>query len=1359
MASYRLQGRVGTTASSGLYLATSADGLSAIVRRSEAGMAGTLAAWQREASLMCSLQARTIGRPELPFEDADGLTMAFESLSGEALDQALAQQQFDVARSLRLALCMTVALAALHEAGIVLMDLRPAHWMVDLATDSATLVEASRATTDAAAADAPVPQATADWATLSPEQTGRMNRPVDRRSDFYGLGVVLYRMLAGQWPFSADDALGWVRCHLAQPPLPLAQAAPNVPASLAAVVDKLLAKLPEDRYQSARELQADLECRLADIEAGGRNETFVPGQQGRAEHFQRPQRLYGREREAGVLQAAFERVVDSGRPEFVTVAGSSGVGKSTLVRELNRTVAGAGGSFITGKFDPFQRDTPYLPLKQALRELVQQRLAESDAQLAGWRERLQAALGDNLALMVQLMPQLGLIVGPQPALPTASPAESQQRLLFVFRRFIAVFARREQPLLLFLDDLQWADDATLQIIEHLLSCVDSGALLLITTYRDPELPPALRKRLQAWREGGMPTTAIELLPLPFDTLRQFVAETLHADPAACEPLTHVVFTRTGGNPLHFTQLLESLRRNGDDRLWDLARIDGEGLGDDLARLMAHTLSGLPTATQQALHAAAFLGHRFEPVLLALALDAPVADTSAWLAPALHDGLLLRASPGDDSLRFGHDRIREAAYALSDGSEPAAVHLRIGRRLLAGLPPEQLATHLFDVVSQFERGTPAVADRAERLQIAALAQSAGRQAKAEAAFAAAAAHFASALALLDTADGAAPAGRDAQHTLAFELRLESAECESSVGRLDVADALIAALGRQASSRADRASVSHRKVLLHALKGQHAQAVDEALACLRLFGADIAAHPSAAEVQAEYDAVWQELGSRPIEALAALPLVSDPEQRALMHALSIPLEAAFLADPQLYHLLLCRMVRLVIRHGASAAAARACAYFGIVLGPVFNRYPDGRRFTDTAAALARRHGFNEHPARILHAVGMVAFWNRPASSAIEAMRVAARAADDSGDLVFACYSRALVVAGLLLRGDALDTLRQEAAQNVDFVHKACSGDMEELVRDQQRFIDALQGRTVALDSFTDASFDDAAFEAGLGPQRLPSMVCFHWILKLQLHFLAGEFPAAQAAAERARPLLHTAMAQIQFLDYHFFGALTLAALHDGAEAAERTQASAVIGIHLETLRKWAAARPASFADKQQLVEAELARIEGRDGDAMRLYEAAIAAAREYGLVHDEALAHELAAAFYGARGFAAFADLYLREAHRAYARWGATAKLRQLEAAHPALRAAVPTDSGAQLDLLSIMKASQEISAASCWPKWSTRCCGRCWKALMHSTARWCWCVTKAWCWPPKPASAARRSRWCMSRRAASRCRLTCCRRRC
>ena len=469
-----------------------------------------------------------------------------------------------------------------------------------------------------------------------------------------------------------------------------------------------------------------------------------------------------------------------------------------------------------------------------------------------------------------------------------------------------------------------------------------------------------------------------------------------------------------------------------------------------------------------------------------------------------------------------------------------------------------------------------------------------------------------------------------------------------------------------------------------------AIDEALASLRLFGADIAAHPSAAEVQAEYDAVWQELGSRPIEALATLPLVSDPEQRALMHALSIPLEAAFFTDPQLYHLLLCRMVRLAIRHGASAAAARACAFFGVVLGPVFHRYPDGRRFTDMAAALERRYGFNDHPARILYAVGMVAFWNRSASSAIEAMRVAARAAEDSGDLVFACYSRALVVAGMLLRGDALDTLRPEAARNVDFVRKAGSGDMEELVRDQQRFIAALQGDTVALDSFTDASFDDAVFEAGLGPQRLPSMVCFHWILKLRLHFLAGELPAAQAAAERARQLLHAATAQIQLLDYHFFGALTLAGLHDGAEAAARTQVRAAVGTHLETLREWAATRPAGFVDKQQLVEAELARMEGRDGDAMRLYEAAIAAARKYGLVHDEALAHELAAAFYSARGFAAFADLYLREAHRAYALWGATAKLRQLEAAHPALRAAVPAVSDAQLDLLSIMKASQAIS---------------------------------------------------------------------
>ncbi len=1287
---YRLEGVIGFTAGASLHRARRlADAQPVIVRLAARADAATAAQWRAEFGLLQALAAAGGSRPEALYDEAGRPAIAFDHPGGLQLDAALGSGSMDVAQSLRLALQMARTLAAVHAQGQMLGDLRLAHWFFDARLGRLWLIDASRAGAEGLLPDAPDAQTPPDYATLSPEQTGRMNRGADRRSDLYALGVLLYRLLAGAWPFEGHDALGWAHCHIARLPRPLPAQLPQVLGELVAC---LLAKLPEDRYQSASALVGDLDHCLSQWSRLGRIEPLRLAAHDAGDRFRLPQRLRGREAEAHALAAAFAAVRDGGRASLVAVCGRSGIGKSTLVRELHRSVVAAHGSFASGKFDTAQRDVPYATLAQALREALRQRLADGTEAVAALRAELQTAIGPSGRLLVDLVPQLELLIGRPPEPPELAPAETCNRFFGLLQRFVAALARRGRPLLLFLDDVQWADEASLQAIEPLLAPPGDLALLLVLAWRDNELPPAhpLHALLQRQRAAAAVAAEITLAPLPAAVLNELVAETLCADAADCRTLTEALYARSGGNPFHFTRMLGTLRASGvlshDGAtrrwVWDLARIGDEAFSDDVAELMAASLRRLPETTQRVLHLAACLGSRFALRLLALAAGCSAEALAAELAPALQEGLVARSN---GHARFQHDRIREAAYALAPASARAATHLAIARRLRDGLDGEERARCLFDLVHQFQRGAALLPTRAERLEVAALGLAAGRRAQAAAAFAAADAHLGAACALTDE-----EAWKD-HYRLAFELRLEAAQCAYACGRYDEAAALIDELAQRARSTADRASAFHRRVLLHVLKAEHAAAVAAGLECLRLFGVELSPHPEPAEVQAEYERVWLCLGERPIEQLAELPLLTDPEPRALMQALAIPLEAAFFTDAQLYRLLLCRLVRQGIEMGASPAWAHACAFFGVVLGPIFGRHDEGDRFAALAGVLVERHGFAAQRARVRYAMGMVAFWTRPVSTAIEDMQAAAAAADELGDLTFACYSRSQAVAGMLLRNDALDGVAEAAERSADFARAAGFADMAEMAMGQRQFVAALRGRTAALASLGDAAFDEAAFEARLGPARMPTLACLHWILKLQLHQLAGDPAAALAAAARAEPLLQAATAQVQLLDYHFFSALAWADLPDQADASPARRGH--IAAHLVQLETLAATKPRTFGCRHMLVAAEVACLDGRSGDAADLYAQAHLAAAQHGFVAVEALVQERAAAFFAASGMGGLAQARLREARRSYLRWGAAGKVRQLERRHAGLLG--PGDAAAApavtLDLLSITKASQAISS--------------------------------------------------------------------
>jgi PAS domain S-box-containing protein len=1264
---------------------------------------------EHEYSLAAELDPEWAAKP-LELVRHEGRTiLVLKDPGGEPLDLVIERGKglpLDLPRVLHIAVGLAAALGQVHGRGLIHKDIKPANVLVDGGgkvwfTGFGIASQAPRERQSAV----PPEIIAGTLAYMAPEQTGRMNRSIDIRSDLYSLGVTFYQMLTGALPFDATDPLGWVHCHTArQPTAPADRLA--VPEALSCITMKLLAKNAEERYQTAFGLEADLRHCLEEWQSNGRIELFPLGAHDSSERLLIPEKLYGREREVDVLLAAFDRVVAQGTAGLVLVSGYSGVGKSSVVNELHKVLVTSRGLFASGKFDQSKRDIPYMTLAQAFQTLIRQILVKSEDEVSHWRRALQETLGPNGQLIVNLIPEVEFLIGKQPPVPDLPPQDARNRFQMVFRRFLSAFARPEHPLALFLDDLQWLDGATLELLENLITDPNVRSLMLIGAYRGNEVSTShpLVRTLDAIRKSGVRMQEIVLAPLEFEDVGALVADALHCERISANPLAELVHEKTGGNPFFAIQFFTALADEGllkfDPHVaawtWDVERIRAKGYTDNVVDLMVGKLMRLSGATQTAVQQLACLGNVAEIATLSLVFGESEDHIHKSFLEAARSGLILRL---ESSYAFLHDRIQEAAYALIPEGERAGAHLRIGRVLLAGMTAEQFDENLFDVASQLNRGSVLLLDRNEKSDLATINLGAGRKAKASAAYASARTYFASGIALSDERDWGE------QHGLKFSLSLECAECDILCGSLEKAEQLIVELLQRATSDIEFVDASCLKINLHVLTGEHSLAIDSALGCLRLLGIDLPAHPTPEQVQAEYETVWQILTERPIESLNDLPLMTDPKIQAAMQVLSALAGPATFTDFQLFCLLACRMVSISIQHGMSGASAYAYACLGSVLGPNFHRYREGYRLAKLACDMVEKHAFTAYDTKVYHAMGLAAFWTEPITSVIELRRATTRTAAERGDLTFACYGMHQTITYLLMRNDPLDAVWRESEVALDFARTAKFRDVMDLLRSQQRFIASMQGRDVTYSTLSDDRFDEVAFETQLTAARTPTVICLYWIRKLKARYLSGDYVEAKAAADKAKGLLRISTIQLQLFDYFYYAALVVAALYGEASADEQTGWRELLAGHREQLREWAENYAPTFSDKHALVSAELARIEGRDADAMRLYEHAIQSAHEHGFVQNEGVAYEVAARFYAARGVESIAHTYWRDARECYKQWGALGKVNQLSERSPRLReerlpgwtASTFGTPVRELDVETVFKASQALSMEIVLPK--------------------------------------------------------------
>jgi PAS domain S-box-containing protein len=1276
-----------------------------VLPASEQPTPATLDRLAHEYSLKDELDSTWAARPLELLRDRGRSILVLEDPGGELLG-GLVGTPMEVGGFLRLAIGVAAAVGKVHQHGLIHKDIKPAHILVNTASGEVRLTGfgiASRLAQERQPPDAPEVIA-GTLAYMAPEQTGRMNRSIDSRSDLYSLGVTLYEMLTGGLPFTASDPMEWVHCHIARQADAPGERASGIPDVLSSIVMKLLAKTAEERYQTAAGVEADLRRCLHEWQSHGRIDRFLPGAHDASDRLLIPEKLYGREREIATLLASFDRVVGGGRPELVLVSGYSGVGKSSVVNELHKPLVPPRGHFASGKFDQHKRDIPYATLAQAFQSLIRPILAKNEEDLGRWRDAIHEALGPNGQLMLDLVPELNLIIGEQRPVPELPPQDARRRFQLVFRRFVGAFTR-EHPLALFLDDLQWLDAATLDLMEDLLTHPDVKDLMLIGAYRDNEVAPAhpLMRKLQAIRQAGAIVHDIVLAPLTRYDLEQLIADSLHCERARAEPLAELLAEKTTGNPFFAIQFFSELAEESlltfdygqGQWCWELNRIHAKGYTDNVVDLMVGKLNRLPTGSQKALQQLACLGNSADFAMLRMVYQDSSEEMHGQLWEAVRTGFVFRS---EDSYRFLHDRVQEAAYSLIPKEARAEAHLRIGMLMASHTSPDKLEEAIFEIVNQLNRGSHLITSIAARERAAELNLIAGRRAKISTA-------YASALGYLHAGRGQlTDEAWNRNYDLVFSIEYLLAECELLTADMAAAEDRLSMLAERAKSAHDIALVTRLRLTLYDILDRSDRGVEIFIEYQRGRGEDWSRHPTDEEVSRAYDQIWSSVGTRQIEELVDLPLMTNPDVLDVLDVFTEIVMSAMFTDENLHALVLCRMVSLSLEHGNSDASCYA--YVSLALGPRFGDYEAGFRFGRLGYDLVEKHGWHRYQARVYLRFGnCVMPWRRHVKTGRELVRRAFDTANRTGDLTCAAYSCHHLNTNLLAAGDTLAEVQREAETGLAFASNVPFGLVMDVITAQLALVRTLRGLTTNFGSFNDGNFDELQFERQLSRNPILALPeCRYWIRKLQARFFAGDYSSAIQASLNAERLLWTSQSYFEVAEYHFYGALARAGAFDSAPEGSRQDHLKALADHHRQLAIWAKNCQENFENRAALVGAEIARIEGRDLDAMRLYEQAIRSAREHGFVHNEGVAYEVAARFYSARGSETSADAHLRNARHCYLRWGADGKVRQIDRLYPHL--AVPEVEHSvsaigsaiqQLDVASVIKASQALSGEIELPK--------------------------------------------------------------
>ncbi|WP_349775300.1 trifunctional serine/threonine-protein kinase/ATP-binding protein/sensor histidine kinase [Geitlerinema calcuttense] len=1260
------------------------------------------------------------------------LAMILEDFGGESLRILMSSQKFTFLGFLTLAIKITESLGELHSANVIHKDINPSNVVVNPLTGQVKLIDfsiSSILTRETPTLTNPsVLEGT--LAYMSPEQTGRMNRTLDYRTDFYSLGVTFYEILTHQLPFTATDPMELVHCHIAKQPVPPHLVNPDVPKVISEIVMKLLAKAAEDRYQSAYGLKADLENCLNQLQVTGYIADFALGSQDIADKFQIPQKLYGREREVETLLEAFERV-SQGTTEIMLVAGYSGVGKSALVQEIYKPITRKYGYFVSGKFDQLQRSIPYSAIVSAFSELVRLLLTETEAQLEAWRQKLTHALGPNGQIIIDVIPEVEWIIGPQSPVAELGPTETQNRFNQVFQNFIRVFCQPEHPLAIFLDDLQWADSATLKLIDLIVTDPQIKHLFLIGAYRDNEVSSThpLTIVIDSLVQENVTVNQINLVPLKLEKVTQLIADTLHSDREGIKPLAELTLRKTEGNPFFVNEFLKTLyqenlltfttpQSGGIGRWqWDIAQIEAIAITDNVVDLMIRKLRKLPEATQQVLRLVACLGNQFDLNTLSLIYEKESFETFQDLLPAIQIGLIqatseLEATEAEAinspllilNYKFLHDRVQQAAYTLIDDDRKKVVHLRIGRLLLASTPVEYRSERIFELIDHLNIGRSLIQDKGELLELATLNLEAAKKAKDATAYVAAREYLTAAM------EGLGPEIWQESYDLALALHKERAEIEHLNSNFEESEQFIQITLEQVHSLLEKTEIYNLLLIQYTLQGKSEEAIAAAKTALSLLGLEIPETDIGAAIGTELAEAKSNLGDLPISELYHKPEMASPENKIALKLLNNLLPSAYFRSAELWTLVALKAVNLSLKYGDAPESAPCYGTYGILLTSIFGDYKSAYEFGVVSLKLSEKWRRLDLKCKVCSTLAnALNFWFKPLKESNYLNNEGYQAGLDSGDLQFAGYILNYKATNFFFQGRNLSQILSELPGYLQFTQKSKNQMATDTIQGLEFILLNLRKLTEHKLAFSTETLDDAVFQSNCEQNQNFYSLCIYQILKLQILYLYGEFQEALKLVETIEKNLQFVTGIFVSTEFNFYNSLLLAALYPTATAEEQQRYLEKIESNQKSLKIWAENSAENFLHKLLFVEAEVARALGQFETALDLYEQAISTARENDFIQHESLINERVALFWVERNKPKYVKVHIRDAYFGYQRWGAIRKTEELETQYPQfcspsrspirlpgqdIVSVIHTSTGSRsevLDLGTVMKASQAISS--------------------------------------------------------------------
>ena len=1280
-----------------------------------------IARFRQEYSLVKRLDIDGVVKTHALLEDGGNFAIVQEDFDGIPLKQAMKKGKKGLAGFLRIAREIAHILGQIHQNNIIHLDIKPGNILVNEKTGQVKItdfgISASLTHVNDELYHPEVIEGTLLY--MSPEQTGRMNRNVDYRTDLYSLGITFYEMLTGRVPFRSSDPMEVIHSHIARAPKPPERIEASIPQVLSNIVMKLLSKTPEERYQNSLGLMADLDECLKQLTETGEIGDFELAARDISIRFNLPQIIVGREKHFDAMMAAFEKASIGGKG-ITFVLGSPGIGKSALVREIHKPIVGKRGYFISGKYDQFKREVPYSSIIQAFQGLTRQILTESEERIAAWKKNLTGALGPNGKVVSGVIPELELIIGAQSQVPELPPEESQNRFNIVFQNFISVFTTKEHPLVIFLDDLQWADPASLTLLKTIMTHPDTRYLLLIGAYRDTEVTPHHPlsitmneiRRIGSMEGGDLAINTITLNPLDEENVNRMIMNVLRCKASASFSLSEVVHRKTGGNPFFVNQFLKNLYDNKYIELgqegswvWDLERIGQMQVTDNVVSFMAGKISKLPERIKNILRIGACIGNRFDLETLSMVAGKSIDETLFDLMGAVHEDMVAQFG---DLYKFLHDRIHEAAYSLISADEKAAIHYRIGTNLLKETPSAAIDDKIFYIVDQLNRGGTLVTGSDEKIRLAELNLKAGEKAKNSTAYASALAYLKEGIALLP------PDRWESRYNLTYRLSMGQMTCEYLTQNFEGAVLLFNDIIKNSANNIHKAEAYTLMVILFTNRGNYEEALRLGLEGCRLIGFITPRKVSNGRIAFELLRLYFKMGKRKIEDLADLPIAEDEEFLAY-HNMQIQTgTVGYYMDPNLFCFIVIYGLSKIFEYGNSYISPLAYCALGSIIGPGVGLYEAAYRFGQTAMKIDKNLAGTGSSSRTKFIYTMfIQHWKKHARFDVDLYRESYKRGIEMGDLIYSSHSINMLGVTRIMIGDNLDDILDEYGKYRNFQLGNKDPFMARRFMENIHLCKCLKGQTRERGSLDSDEFSEADQIGFYYREKNYLGIYYFDLTKMRMCYLFGKYkectPLIQELETLTRNKIGTGSLYVP--EANFYSSLSLSALYLSDDRERKKVYLDTIKRNQKKMRTWKKHCPENFLHKYLIVEAELARCAGDAKKAISLYKEAIQSARENGYVQNEGIACERAALLAREMKEMGAAVAWMKQAYFCFVKYGASEKVKDLEERYPDLfpdksgksdhqgnggevsTTAYPsTGAGTKsLDLSTVIKTSQSLSS--------------------------------------------------------------------